>query len=126
MDSVEEWQKIGVEINALTSSAKGDAWGGGVSIYKIEGRTKTAYKDDEGAGIGKYAPLGTIFEFAVAVFLSACSQAIMEENCTFDRVKEIMLTSINDEITEREPYNGYLVYQGGVPEVETFVRTFRK
>lgn len=43
-----------------------------------------------------------------------------------DEVKEIMLKPVNDEITEREPYNGYLVYQGGVPEVEDFVRSFRK
>jgi glutamyl-tRNA(Gln) amidotransferase subunit D len=43
-----------------------------------------------------------------------------------NKVKEIMLTPINDEITEREPYNGYLVYQGGVPEVEDFIRKFRK
>ena len=43
-----------------------------------------------------------------------------------EEVKRIMLTPINDEITEREPYNGYLVYQGGVPEVEDFVRKFRK
>jgi glutamyl-tRNA(Gln) amidotransferase subunit D len=43
-----------------------------------------------------------------------------------EKVKEIMLTPVNDEITEREPYNGYLVYQGGVPEVESFVRKFRK
>jgi glutamyl-tRNA(Gln) amidotransferase subunit D len=42
------------------------------------------------------------------------------------RVKEIMMTPINDEITEREPYNGYLVYQGGVDEVEEFIREFRK
>jgi glutamyl-tRNA(Gln) amidotransferase subunit D len=41
-------------------------------------------------------------------------------------VKRMMLTSINDEITEREPYNGYLIYQGGVPEVEAFIRSFRK
>jgi len=41
-------------------------------------------------------------------------------------IKRIMLSSINDEITEREPYNGYLVYQGGVPEVESFVKKFRK
>ncbi len=41
-------------------------------------------------------------------------------------VKRIMLSPINDEITEREPYNGYLVYQGGVPEVENFVKKFRK
>ncbi|MFO8234329.1 MAG: Glu-tRNA(Gln) amidotransferase subunit GatD [Bacteroidales bacterium] len=43
-----------------------------------------------------------------------------------DKVKEIMLTPINDEITDKEPYNGYLVYQGGVPEVEEFIRRFRK
>jgi len=43
-----------------------------------------------------------------------------------EKIKNIMLTPINDEITEREPYNGYLVYQGGVAEVESFVRKFRK
>ena len=43
-----------------------------------------------------------------------------------DEVKKIMLTPINDEITSREPYNGYLVYQGGVPEVENFIKAFRK
>jgi len=43
-----------------------------------------------------------------------------------EKVKEIMLTPVNDEITEREPYNGYLVYQGGVKEVEEFIRKFRK
>lgn len=41
-------------------------------------------------------------------------------------VKRLMLTPINDEITKREPYNGYLVYQGGVPEVEDFLRKFHK
>ncbi len=43
-----------------------------------------------------------------------------------EEVKRIMLTPINDEITEREPYNGYLVYQGGVPEVEDFVKSVHK
>ena len=43
-----------------------------------------------------------------------------------EKVKEIMLSPINDEITEREPYNGYLVYQGGVPEVEEFIRKVHK
>ncbi|MFO7756568.1 MAG: Glu-tRNA(Gln) amidotransferase subunit GatD [Bacteroidales bacterium] len=43
-----------------------------------------------------------------------------------EKVKEIMLKPVNDEITAREPYNGYLVYQGGVDEVEEFVRRFRK
>ncbi len=43
-----------------------------------------------------------------------------------EEVKRLMLTPINDEITEREPYNGYLVYQGGVPEVEAFVKKVHK
>lgn len=42
------------------------------------------------------------------------------------KVKEMMLTSVNDEITVREPYNGYLVYQGGVPEVEDFIKEVHK
>ncbi|HPI86500.1 MAG TPA: Glu-tRNA(Gln) amidotransferase subunit GatD, partial [Bacteroidales bacterium] len=30
------------------------------------------------------------------------------------KVRQMMMTPVNDEITLREPYNGYLVYQGGV------------
>jgi len=37
------------------------------------------------------------------------------------KVKDIMLTSIAGEITEREPSNGYLIYQGGLPEVEELI-----
>lgn len=43
-----------------------------------------------------------------------------------EEVKRIMLTPVNGEITQREPYNGYLVYQGGVPEVEEFIRRVHK
>jgi len=43
-----------------------------------------------------------------------------------EEVKKIMLTPICGEITEREPYNGYLVLQGGVPEVEEFIRKVHK
>jgi len=43
-----------------------------------------------------------------------------------EKVKEIMLTPIAGEITEREPSNGYLVFQGGVPEVEEFISKNRK
>ena len=42
------------------------------------------------------------------------------------KVKEIMLMSIAGEITEREPYNGYLIYQGGIPEVEEFLRKIKR
>lgn len=43
-----------------------------------------------------------------------------------EEVKRIMLTPMNDDITKREPYNGYLVYQGGLEEVEAFIKKFRK
>lgn len=43
-----------------------------------------------------------------------------------EKVKELMLTPINDEITPREPYNGYLVYQGGIPQVEEFIKNVHK
>lgn len=43
-----------------------------------------------------------------------------------EKVKKIMLTPIAGEITEREPSNGYLIYQGGLPEVEEFIKQFRK
>ena len=38
-----------------------------------------------------------------------------------DRVRDMMLTPIASEITEREPHDGYLIYQGGIPEVEEFI-----
>jgi len=41
-------------------------------------------------------------------------------------VVRMMLDPINDEITKREPYNGYLIYQGGVPEVEDFIKSVHK
>jgi len=43
-----------------------------------------------------------------------------------EKVRELMLTPIANEITKREPYNGYLVYQGGIPEVEEFIKKVRK
>ena len=43
-----------------------------------------------------------------------------------EKVREIMLTPVCDEITEREPYNGYLVYQGGIPEVEDFLKRIHR
>ncbi|MDD3144079.1 MAG: asparaginase domain-containing protein, partial [Candidatus Cloacimonetes bacterium] len=43
-----------------------------------------------------------------------------------DQVRELMLTPIAGDITPGEPYNGYLVFQGGLPEVEEFIRTYHK
>lgn len=36
-------------------------------------------------------------------------------------IRRLMLTSVNHEITPREPHNGYLIMQGGLPEVDEFV-----
>ncbi len=41
-------------------------------------------------------------------------------------VRKIMYTPINGEITDREPSNGYLIMQGGIPEVEEFISKVRK
>ncbi len=51
---------------------------------------------------------------------------VMGQTTDYDEVKRMMLDPINDEITEREPYNGYLVYQGGVPDVEEFIKKVHK
>ena len=42
------------------------------------------------------------------------------------KVREMMLKPVNDEISEREPYNGYLIYQGGIPDVEDFIKNVHK
>lgn len=42
------------------------------------------------------------------------------------KVKEIMTTPNKRDMTPREPYNGYLVYQGGIPEVEDFIKNVHK
>lgn len=39
-----------------------------------------------------------------------------------DEVLRMMREPINHEITEREPHNGYLVLQGGLPDVEDFIQ----
>lgn len=43
-----------------------------------------------------------------------------------EEVKKIMLTPVAGEITDREPSNGYLIFQGGIPEVEEFISRYRK
>ena len=50
----------------------------------------------------------------------------MGQTHDLEEVKRIMLTPIAGEITEREPSNGYLIYQGGIPEVEQFISQIRK
>ena len=48
------------------------------------------------------------------------------QTADLEKVKEIMLKPIAGEITEREPHNGYLIFQGGIPEVERFVSSYWK
>ncbi|MFH2056676.1 MAG: Glu-tRNA(Gln) amidotransferase GatDE subunit D, partial [bacterium] len=43
-----------------------------------------------------------------------------------DEVRKLMLTPICSDITPREPYNGYLIFQGGIPEVEEFLRKIHR
>jgi glutamyl-tRNA(Gln) amidotransferase subunit D len=38
-----------------------------------------------------------------------------------DAVREVMTDSIAGEMTEREPHDGYLIFQGGIPEVQAFL-----
>ena len=48
------------------------------------------------------------------------------QTSSLEEVKKIMLTPVAGEITEREPDNGYLIFQGGIPEVERFVSSYWK
>jgi len=42
-----------------------------------------------------------------------------------EEVRRMMLTPVANEITEREPPDGYLILQGGLPEVERFLKSHR-
>jgi glutamyl-tRNA(Gln) amidotransferase subunit D len=46
----------------------------------------------------------------------------LSQSSDLEEVRRIMLTPVAGELTLREPYNGYLVYQGGIPEVEAFLK----
>jgi glutamyl-tRNA(Gln) amidotransferase subunit D len=67
-------------------------------------------------------PLGNMLPEVAWVKLSW----VLGQTSDPELVREMMLKPVNDEITEREPYNGYLVYQGGVPEVEDFIKKVHK
>ena len=41
-------------------------------------------------------------------------------------VMEMMRTPVSNEITEREPHNGYLILQGGLPETEEWISSHWK
>jgi glutamyl-tRNA(Gln) amidotransferase subunit D len=43
-----------------------------------------------------------------------------------EEVKKIMLTPVAHEITRREPIDGYLVMQGGLPEMDLFMKRYKR
>lgn len=59
-----------------------------------------------------------------AAYMKLCW--VLGQTSDLSQIREMMLTPIANEITEREPHNGYLVYQGGIPEVERFLSTYKK
>ncbi len=48
------------------------------------------------------------------------------QTADLDEVTRLMLTPVAGEITDREPHNGYLIFQGGIPEVDAFISQFWK
>ncbi len=43
-----------------------------------------------------------------------------------EEARRMMLEPVNHEITEREPIDGYLIYQGGLPEIEQFMKRYQR
>jgi glutamyl-tRNA(Gln) amidotransferase subunit D len=43
-----------------------------------------------------------------------------------EKVLEMMRESVNHEMTEREPHNGYLILQGGLPETDEYISSHWK
>ena len=43
-----------------------------------------------------------------------------------DEVMRLMRAPVSHEITDREPHNGYLIMQGGLPEIEEWIKTHWK
>ena len=51
---------------------------------------------------------------------------VLGQTDDLEKVRKLMMTPIANDITKREPYNGYLIYQGGIPEVEEFIKKVHK
>lgn len=107
-----------------------------------------ALKRAQDAGVAVYMTVQTLWGYA-QMYVYDTGRDLMELGCVplanmlpevaymklgwalgqthdLEEVKEIMLTTIAGEMTEREPSNGYLVFQGGIPEVEEFISTIKK
>ena len=71
-----------------------------------------------GAAEATAGPVRPRAEAALALCLKA---GIREVGARPAAARSLMTTVIAGEITEREPHDGYLVLQGGVPEVQEFL-----
>lgn len=47
---------------------------------------------------------------------------ILGHTQNMDEIRKLVQTNIAGEISEGEPYNGYVVLQGGIPEVDEFIK----
>jgi len=43
-----------------------------------------------------------------------------------DEVMRLMRTPISHEITDREPHDGYMILQGGLPETQKYINSHWK
>jgi len=51
---------------------------------------------------------------------------VLGQTDAHDEVLRMMRTPVNGETTDREPHNGYLILQGGLPETEAFISSHWK
>ncbi len=51
---------------------------------------------------------------------------ILAQTTEPEKVMDMMLKPFSGEITDREPFDGYLILQGGIPEVEKFIGQYHR
>ena len=121
---------------------------GGTGLGHVNKPLYPALRRAHAAGVALYMTVQTLWGF-VQMYVYETGREIMElgvvpaanmlpevayvklgwalgQTHDLDEVKRIMLTPVNSEITEREPHNGYLVFQGGIPEVDEFISQYWK
>ena len=63
----------------------------------------------------------TSLAFLIGFLAIICAPGLIAQARNPARIRAMMTTPINHEIEAREPHNGYLILQGGLPEVDAFV-----
>jgi len=114
-------------VNSALNNSLGRATGKGVAVAMTV-QTLWGYTHMNVYDTGRYLlELGIVpceNMIPEAAYMKMCW--VLGQTTDPDRVRELMLKPIANEITEREPHNGYLIYQGGIPEVERFLSTYKK